>query len=309
MKLQLIRLLAVLILSWAGSAFATVRVNSLFTDGAVLQQGREVPVWGTANTGEKVTVTFLDQRVTTVAKDGRWLVKLKPLKAGVSGTLTIQGENTVTVQDVVAGEVWLCSGQSNMAFQLFRASTAAEAIPAAADPHLRLFRVARGSADAPTNDAGGSWAASTPLTASNFSAVAYFFGRDLRRALKVPVGLIDSSVGGTPAEAWTSRETLESNPTLRVLLDKHAASRQRFEADKASGKHDQALAKYRDAVRHAKAAGTPAPKAPDLTDPARSSRRPTGLYNAMIAPLQPFPLAGAIWYQGEAPSISRSSRR
>jgi sialate O-acetylesterase len=230
------------------------------------------------------------------------MVRLRPVKAGAAGTLTIQGENTITVRDVVAGEVWLCSGQSNMGFQLNRALTAAEAIAGAADPQLRFFKVPREAADSPKADTGGAWELSTPLSASNVSAVAYFFGRDLRRALKVPVGLIDSAVGGTPAEAWTSRATLESNPVLKELLDKHAQAVARFAADKASGKHDQLRARHREAVQQAKAAGKPAPKAPVLSDPSTSKQRPCGLYNAMIAPLQPYPLAGAIWYQGEANS-------
>jgi sialate O-acetylesterase len=243
---------------------AEVKPNGLFCDGAVLQQEIRVPVWGTARDGEKVTVKFQGQKVSTVARGGRWLVKLKPLKAGGPFTLTITGDNTITLTNVLVGEVWLCSGQSNMGFSLAGAENAAEAIGAASDPQLRLFTVPREPAESPQTDVAGTWTESTPDTAAKFSAVAYFFGRDLRRARKVPVGLINSSVGGTPAEAWTSRAAVAAVPELKQLLE-----------------------------------------LPPPNSPAPKSKRPKApgcLYNGMIAPLQPYALAGAIWYQGEANS-------
>jgi sialate O-acetylesterase len=214
-------------------------------------------------------------------------VKLKSLKAGGPFTLKIIGDNAITFTNILVGEVWLCSGQSNMGFKLNRAANAAEAIAAANDRQLHLFSVPHEAADAPKSDLVGEWQESTPTTASNFSAVAYFFGRDLRRALKVPVGLIDSSVGGTPAEAWTSRGTLEADPALRPILDRFAAN----------------VEKYKASIAEAKASGKPAAKGKSSPkDVAKSAQRPCGLYNAMIAPLQPYTLAGAIWYQGEANS-------
>ncbi|MCU0785423.1 MAG: hypothetical protein MUF81_15505, partial [Verrucomicrobia bacterium] len=200
------------------TARAEVKPNGLFCEGAVLQQGIRVPVWGTARDGEKVTVKFQGQEVSTVAKDGRWKVKLKPLKVGGPFTLTIAGDNTITFTNVLVGEVWLCSGQSNMGFSLSGAENAAEAIAAARDPQLRLFTVPREPAESPKTDLAGSWTESAPDTAAHFSAVAWFFGRDLRRSRQVPVGLINSSVGGTPAEAWTSRAALAADPELKQLL-------------------------------------------------------------------------------------------
>ena len=282
---------------------ADVKPNGLFTDGAVLQQGIAVPVWGTAKDGEKVTVKFQDQTVTATAQEGRWMVRLQPLKAGGPFTMTISGENSVTLTNVLVGEVWLCSGQSNMAFALARATNATEAIAAAGDPQLRLFTVPRDAADEPRTDITGSWRQSAPATASNFSAVAYFFGRDLRRALKVPVGLIHSSVGGTLAEAWTSRAALEADPDLRRILERQAEAVKNYDPAKAAARHRAALASHKEAVAQAKAEGKKAPAAPRAAeDPRRATRRPSGLYNAMIAPLQPYALAGAIWYQGEANS-------
>jgi sialate O-acetylesterase len=283
------------------AARADVAPNSLFSDGAVLQQGIAVPVWGTGQDGEKVTVKFADQTATTTVKDGRWMVRLKPLKAGGPFTLTISGNNTVTINDVLVGEVWLCSGQSNMAFGLSRADNGPETIAAAADPQLRLFTVPRAAKDAPEQDAAGSWKASTPESATNFSAVAWFFGRDLRRALKVPVGLIHSSVGGTPAEAWTSRGTLESDPQLKRILDEHDRKARVSDPEAAAQRRQKAREKRQAEVAKAKAEGKQPPRATKApADPRQSVGRPSGLYNGMIAPLQPYALAGVIWYQGEA---------
>ena len=293
--------LLLLIAGAAGTASAEVKPNSLFSAGAVLQQGIPVPVWGTGRDGETVTVKFQGQTVATTAQNGRWQVRLQPLKAGGPFTLDIAGDNHLVITNVLVGEVWLCSGQSNMGFTLNRAANAKDAIAAAADPELRLYSVPHEAKDTPQTDAPSRWQASSSQSAAAFSAVAYFFGRDLRRALKVPVGLIDSSVGGTPAEAWTSRATLEANPELATLLARHAENARKFDPTRAATLHQQALARYQEAVKKAKVDGvTPpvAPKAP--TNPARSSQRPCGLYNAMIAPLEPYALAGVIWYQGEA---------
>lgn len=286
--------LATILLLGLVSARGEVKLNGLFTDGAVLQQGIAVPVWGTARAGEKVTVVFQDQEVSTVAQEGRWSVRLKSPKAGGPFTLTVRGDNSITLTNVLVGEVWLCSGQSNMGFKLSRADTADAAIAAAGDAQLRLFTVSRESDDTPRTDVTGHWQESTPVTASNFSAVAYFFGRDLRRALKVPVALIDSSVGGTPAEAWTSRGALEADPELQPILAQYQAKVRHFDSDVAKRKQAAADAK-------AKGENTP-PAAKAAANPARSPQRPTGLYNAMIAPLQPYALKGVIWYQGEANS-------
>lgn len=265
------------------SARAEVKLNNLFSDGMVLQQSIEVPIWGTANNGERVTVKFQGQIVTTTAKNGRWIVRLKALKAGGPFEMSVSGENSITLKNVLVGEVWLASGQSNMAFALSRTSNAKEAIANAADTQLRFFKVPHEAADEPRTEVVGEWKESAPETATDFSAVAYFFGRDLRRARNVPVGLIEASVGGTPAEAWVSRETLESDAELKAILERYADAIKSFEtsAIKSPPKSKSSSAN---------------------SDPRKSSKRPCGLYNAMIAPLQPYAIAGVIWYQGEANS-------
>ncbi len=300
-RIRLASLVAAILILPGPALHAVVKPNSLFSDGVVLQRGISVPVWGTANDGERVTVEFQGQTVVTTAKDGRWLVRLKRLKAGGPFTLSITGDNSIVITNVLVGEVWVCSGQSNMAFQLSRAENAQDAIAAAGDPELRLFTVPRSAVDTPQADAPGSWKASTPETAASFSAVAYFFGRDLRRALQVPVGLINSSVGGTPAEAWTSRAALERDPELKGILERQAERAKNFDPAAAAARHKEAVAKHKQAVAKAKAEGKKSPAAPRApSDPRTAAGRPNCLYNGMIAPLQPFAIAGAIWYQGEA---------
>jgi sialate O-acetylesterase len=209
--------LVVLIVIAGTAALPAVKPHALFSDGAVLQQGISVPVWGTASDYEKVTVKFQDQKVSTTAKNGRWMVRLKPLKAGGPFTMTISGENTIEVKNVLVGEVWVCGGQSNMAWPLTRSENSEAAIASSKDTMLRLFSVPH--ADLPPAELKASWVECGPDTVAGFSAVGYFFGRDLRKALKVPVGLINTAVGGTPAEAWTCRRALSSNPELSGIIE------------------------------------------------------------------------------------------
>lgn len=275
------------------SAHAEVKPNALFTDGAVLQQGVGVPIWGSAKDDEKVTVKFQGQTVATTARNGRWMLRLKPLKAGGPFVMSIMGENAITITNILVGEVWLCSGQSNMEMPLAATTNSAEVINAARDSELRFFTTAHKASDEPLTDASGTWTETTPGSAKYFSAVAYFFGRNLRHALNVPIGLIHSSVGGTPAEAWTPNSTLEADPELKQILERQAQAIKDFDPAEAESQNETNIAK-------AKAEGKDVSKVPLIKSPAVGIGRPSGLYNAMIAPLQPFAIAGVIWYQGES---------
>ena len=292
-------------------AAADVKPHVLFTDGAVLQRGMPVPVWGTADDGEKVTVKFQGQEVATTAKDGKWMVKLAELKAGGPFTLSIEGNNKVEVADVLVGEVWVCSGQSNMEWTLNKAAEAEAAVPKADDPMLRLYTVPKAVSDEPLatirraeSTGQRAWLSSDPDSAAKFSAVGYFFGRDLRKALGVPVGLIHTSWGGTNAESWTSRRTLEADPSLKTLVEDY---------EKALARYPEAMEKFRaDRAEHprkvaeAKAEGKPAPAAP-RAPVGPNTPHVAALYNAMIVPLQPYAIRGATWYQGES-NVSRASQ-
>ncbi len=218
MKARLRVLMVVLCFVFAVAARANVTPNSLFTDGAVLQRGISVPVWGTAANGEKVTVKFLDQSVSTTAKDGKWMVRLKPLAAGGPYTMTIKGENTVEIKNLLVGDVWICSGQSNMEFKLKKVDNAEKVIADSSDPMLRLFHVPHKAITSPVYSADAKWDECGPGTVEEFAAVGYFFGKKLRSELNIPIGLIETSWGGTPAQAWTNTECLEANPVTAPLL-------------------------------------------------------------------------------------------
>lgn len=281
---------------------ADVTPNPLFSDNAVLQRDKKVPVWGTAADGEKVTVEFAGQKVETVAKDGRWSVELQPMPASAElRTMTITGNNTVTANNLLVGEVWLCSGQSNMEWILKNSSGGSEAVAASADPQLRIVRLPHRASDEPQETADAKWNQCAPASISDFSAVAYFFARDLRKQLGVPVGLIGSYYGGTPAEAWTDRATLEGNANLKTILEAHARKVAEFDPVKMEETNKKNQADYEAALAKATAEGTKKPtRQPILLPPLIDHRRPMGLFNGMIAPLQPYALRGVIWYQGES---------
>src|SRR5262245_47400145 len=188
-------------------------VPALFGDHMVLQRDRENPIWGWDRPSQTVTVAIDGKSQSVPAgQDGRWEAKLPAFAAGGPHTVTVSGSETKKFEDVVFGEVWLASGQSNMEFELARASDAATVIPAARRAELRMFTVKKRTAAEPVTDVEGSWQATTPETAPRFSAVGYFFGEKLQTTLGVPVGIIHSSWGGTPAEAWTSRTALAARP-------------------------------------------------------------------------------------------------
>jgi sialate O-acetylesterase len=282
------KILSLLLLTLVASASqADVRLHALFSDNMVLQRGMAVPVWGWADEGESITVQFGNQTLHTTAKDGKWMVRLKKLKAGDPGSLKVTGKNNITLTNVVVGEVWLASGQSNMEWPMKATFSAQTECAGASHPMVRLFTVTKLKADAPTNNVVGSWTECMPATVSNFSAVAYYFARDLQKALEVPVGVIHSSWGGSPAEVWMSEKVLASNPEYkRDIVDVYPA---------AEAKYKQALADWEKQHAQAKTEGK------EFTRPKPwSSWKPTELYNGMIASIIPFAIKGAIWYQGES---------
>ena len=212
-------------LVFVGVGRAEVRLPSIIGDNMVLQRGVKVRIWGKANAGERITVTFDRKSVNTVADaQGRWQVWLGPLKAGGPSELTIKGDNVLTIKNVLVGEVWICSGQSNMEWALVNTVDGAEAVAQANYPEIRLFTVEHNTATSALEDVQGRWVVTTPEDAGSFSAVGYFFGREIYQQVKVPIGLINTSWGGTPAEAWTALEALRSSPELKPILDRYESS-------------------------------------------------------------------------------------
>ncbi|WP_201980035.1 sialate O-acetylesterase [Hymenobacter rubidus] len=280
---------------------ADVTVPALLTDNMVLQQKTTVALWGWAIPGEAVTVTAGWQKAvakTTADAQGNWLVRVPTVKAGGPYSIAIAGKNKLQINNVMLGEVWLCSGQSNMNFPIAKGEgwrtglkNAAEVIAKANHPTIRLFTVAQKVADSPQRDVSGSWAVCSPETVGTFSAVAYFFGLEIQQNLNVPVGLIHSSWGGTPAESWTRKDVLENNPLLRPILTRYntgLAQRPAYETALAAWKQEKA--------------DNPQSTRPKPTDPlsAGSNKSPYKLYNGMIRGLEPYTLRGVIWYQGES---------
>jgi len=279
-------------------ASAAVRPHPLISENMILQRGMAVPVWGTADDGEKVTVEIQGKRESTRATGGSWQVRLKDLKTGGPYTMTITGSNRIELQNVMVGEVWVASGQSNMEWPLSASANPEAAISAARNPLLRLFTVPKTHLDKPTTDVKGAWQEAAPQSVERFSAVAYYFGRDLQKALGVPVGMIHTSWGGTPAEAWTSRRVLESDPQLQPILDRYSAAMRAYPLAKLQ--YDQALARWREESEKARQEGRPVPRQPQPPFGPQNPTRPSALYNGMIAPLLPYGIRGAIWYQGES---------
>ncbi len=259
-KNLLVNVVAVfLVAAWAAAASAEVRLPGFFGQHMVLQRNVPVPVWGWANPGEKVTVTLGDQSKTAAADSaGKWAVKLDKLEASGPYTLSVKGDNTIEITDVLVGEVWLCSGQSNMVWPVEQSANFPAEKAAANHPQIRMITVAQRAVETPQDDCKGAWLVCSPQTVGGFSATAYFFGRELHTKLDMPVGLINSSLGATPVEAWTSLKAQQAVPKLKPLLDSR---------------------------------------------PEHSYQHPTVLYNGMIAPLVPYALRGAIWYQGEANAL------
>ncbi|MCZ6596879.1 MAG: 9-O-acetylesterase [Planctomycetota bacterium] len=215
--------IVVALIALSAVAFADVRLPSVFGSGMVLQRDTQAPVWGWADPGERVTVRaswLQDELAATADADGRWMVRLATPEAGGPHTVRVAGANEVLLEDVWSGEVWICSGQSNMAWSLRAATNAEEEIAAADHPGIRFFDVANALSLEPAEDCEGTWRVCSPETISGFSAVGYFFGRELSRELGVPIGLIGTSWGGTVAEAWTSAETLRGFPEFGAALDR-----------------------------------------------------------------------------------------
>jgi len=268
-------------LAIGATAQAAVKLHGLFTDHAVLQREMPIPVWGTADDGEKITATLGDETVTTTAEKGKWLVKFKPRSAGGEPlVLKVQGkDNSLEIKDLLIGEVWLCGGQSNMQWAVDQSETPPQIKAGANHPNLRLITIQRGGKPEPAANLPGPkkkvkvkdesgkeiekevegdsfpWVVCSEQTVGGFSAVAYHFGVALQKKLGVPVGLINSNVGGTPAQRWADYESLYAVPETKGY------------------------------VKTAKDGPTAAG---------------SDLYNAMIAPLAPYALRGAIWYQGES---------
>jgi sialate O-acetylesterase len=286
---------------------ADVTLNPMFGDHMVLQRERPLPVWGRGDPGEKVVVSFAGKTQQAVTgNDGKWMVTFEPLAVSTEPrVLTVKGKNSISVSDVLVGDVWLGSGQSNMDFKVANTegSEAIKKMPAGAFNGIRLFIVAQATADEPRKEiAGGSWQEPSTANIMEFSATLFYFGGELQKRLPgVPLGLVRSSVGATNLYSWVPNEVRDKDASADYLRTWWAKETRNWTAEKQAVRNRE-LADYKAKVEDYKKRGEKLPadvKEPgELTGP-EWSRRPSGLYNGMIAPLQPLALRGMIWYQGE----------
>jgi sialate O-acetylesterase len=250
-----------------------VKLPSLFGSHMVLQRDQKDRVWGRADPGEEVSVTIGSQSHTTRAgDDGKWLITLEPMPAGGPHTMTIVGKNTITIGDILVGEVWLCSGQSNMAWSVAQANDGDLETRTASYPRIRLISVPQVGTQEPKDDFVGKWELCTPATVGAFSAVGYFFGRQLYQTLDVPIGLIDDAWGGSACEAWIRRDLLESDAKYQPLMDRWKKIESSAGAEPAKNVKTQLA----------------------------GNSRPANIYNGVLKPTIGYGMRGAIWYQGES---------
>ncbi len=254
-------------------ARADVKLPAIFSDHAVLQRDLKLPVWGWADPGEEVTVSIAGQTHKTKADDkGKWRVTLEPLSVGDPLQLVVEGKNKLERNDLLVGEVWLCSGQSNMEWPVSLSTNADLEIAAADHPQIRIVRVKGPGRQEPVEDFDGAWRVCSPESIPGFSAVGYYFGRELQDQIHVPIGLIDDSWGGSTCEAWIRRDRLENNPMYEALLQRWDQMAAEYEKDKDPQKGAALVANH----------------------------RPANLYNARVMPVLGYGIRGAIWYQGES---------
>jgi len=283
-------------------ATANVKLPHVFGSHMVLQQQKPLPIWGWALPGEKVTVLLAHHKVSAQANArGEWLVMLPEMKAGGPYILTVQGKNTITLKDILIGEVWLGSGQSNMQWNVTKAQNPDQEIAAANYPNIRLFLVPNIRSGLPQADLNAAWQPCSSKTVEKFSAVLYFFGRHLHRELKIPVGLIASSWGGTRIEPWTPPVGFASVEQLKSITEQVEQTNQDYlEAVEDSL---EAVESWVDRAGKAASKNQDIKPMPDFVLPTHKNSNitsPTAIYNSMIHPLVPFALRGVIWYQGES---------
>ncbi len=293
-------ILGIVLATSALSVRGEVLLPDVISDSMVLQRNAIVPIWGKAEPGEVITVRFAGQTKQATAKsDGTWSVNLSPLRASATpAPMTIEGRNKIALENILVGEVWLVSGQSNMQWRLFESSEGEKAVADANHPEIRLFNVSRQVAFKHAPPPLATWQPCTPETVREFSAAGYYFARELLKTLQVPIGVINSSYGGSQAEAWTPEAYLLASDDLRPTVERSKVWDD--ERPQVKAKYDEQIRKWREDADKAKAAGARPQPSPSVPDALREYRKASSIYSGMIEPLIPFRIRGAIWYQGES---------
>jgi sialate O-acetylesterase len=312
LKYLLKGMLPFLLLIVSTASYSQLKLANIFSDNMVLQSGKPIKIWGMAGAGEQVTVTFDNQKKQTTANTlGAWEVILKPLApSSIPANLTIAGTNIITVNNILVGEVWVCSGQSNMDMTVAKEDrywcgviNEADEVASANYPLIRVFDTDFTPAATLQEDVSGKWEIVSPKTVGHLSAAAYFFARELQRKIKVPIGLITTAYGASTAEAWISEDALNKVPVCKPLVDSFKAKLHKYLTDTiAQTKYLIAREKWKQDVNSAKAEGKNAPKAPKNPDPVQDQHNASVLWNGMVNHLVFYSIRGALWYQGESNS-------
>jgi sialate O-acetylesterase len=295
-----ILLISVIIFSLSFQLYPKVKLASIISDNSILQRNKIINIWGKADNGEKVTVSLGSQtKVVFAGADNHWLAKLDPMTEGGPYELKI---NEIILKNILIGEVWFCSGQSNMGLSVKNAANGSEEISNADYPKIRLFVVKNSVMDTEQFFCKGNWVECSPNTIGNFSAAAYYFGRELYQELNIPIGLIQSCVGGTAAECWMDKKVLESDELFKPILSnwEEKLKNYPFKLVEFNENYKSLIEKWQADSIIALNNGRMPPRKPSAPDGPGSRNTPSGLYNGMIAPLIPYSIQGVIWYQGEA---------
>ena len=283
-------------------SFAHTGLPSIFGSNMVLQQKQENRVWGWGDAGDAIKVTIAGQtHKAKVGKDGTWHVMLDPMEVGGPHTMTISGHDEIEFENVMVGEVWICSGQSNMAWPVARANDSDLETMTAKYPNIRMISVPRVGTDKPQSDFKGAWQPCTPEVAKEFSAVGYFFGRQLHQTLDVPIGLIDNAWGGSACEAWVNRDVFDKDERFSELAKHWQEIEENHKSGKAQREFEKAVEEWQKKVDEANKAGKPAPRKPRMNNGGLTgNQRPANIYNGVLHPTIGYGIRGVIWYQGES---------
>lgn len=306
MKLLILVVISSLIFLSQTLTFAEVRLPRVFGNNMVIQRDMPAPIWGWAAPNEALTITIsrqdveseIDTYIVKADEDGNWKTTLKATPAGGPYEIEISGENTIKLTDVLFGEVWVCSGQSNMQWSVNASKDSDAEIAAANYPNIRLFHIPNTSSGLPAIDVNAEWRPTAPNTIRHFSAVAYSFGRHLHKELDVPIGLINSSWGGSRIEPWTPPIGFESVPALDSITDEITDIKNdyRTQLSEKLKLFEEWIAESREALENEDVILL----IPESIHPPMPHQKPTAIYNRMIHPIVPYAIRGALWYQGES---------
>lgn len=305
MRRHLSQFIAILLIATATSAVqAELKLPAIVGDNLVLQRDMECPIWGWTDADATVTVKVNGKELAGKAgSDGKWTVKLPAMKASSKPmSMTISdGKTTKELKNILVGEVWICSGQSNMAWPVDAANDPDLEKLTANFPNIRLISVPQVGTQEPQNDFNGQWEECSPQTVGSFSAVGYFFGRQLHQTLDVPIGLIDNAWGGSAAEAWVRRDVLEADDELKPLMDRWKETESKYDYAAIVKQYQEQLANWKIRSEKARSEGKPIPGRPRAPrNQLTGNHRPANIFNGVLHPTIGYGIRGVIWYQGES---------